>query len=236
MSKVRFIRKIGVVNILIVCSLVISWVLVGSGKTIDALNETIGNPIYKGDSTQKAVAITVNVVWGNEYIGPMLDIFAKEGIKATFFIGGKWAQNNESLLMDIVNDGHEIGNHGYGHEHMSKLSYERNSEEIKRSADIIYGICGINPTLFAPPYGEFNNTTLKAANDLGCKTIMWSVDTIDWRGDGVDKIISRIKKNCHDGAIILMHPTADTVKALPEIISFVKSSGRSFVTVSEILN
>lgn len=236
MGKVWFIRKSNVLTVLIVAALVLSWVLIGSGKTMDAVNTMSGNPIYKGDGESPEVAITVNVVWGNEFIKPMLEMFEKENVKATFFIGGKWAENNEILLMDIVNGGHEIGNHGYGHEHMSKLSYERNLEEIKRSAEAIFNKCGINPTLFAPPYGEFNNTTLKAAEELGCTTIMWSVDTIDWRGDGVDKIISRIQKKCHDGAIILMHPTEDTVKALPEIISFVKSSGRSFVTVGELLN
>lgn len=165
----------------------------------------------------------------------MLEILAKENIKATFFIGGQWAENSPELLMKIVEGGHEIGNHGYSHEHMSKLSYEQNVEQIKKSADAIYNNCGIAPTYFAPPYGEFNDTTLKAASDLGCTTIMWSVDTIDWRGDGVSAIIGRIKKNCHDGAIILAHPTADTIEALPEIISFVKESQRSFVTVGELL-
>ncbi len=229
------IKKIGTINILIVMLLAISWVLIGINHTMDAINVISGNPIYKGNADKKEVSLTINVVWGDEFIEPILKILADENIKATFFIGGKWAENTPDLLAKIVNDGHEIGNHGYSHEHMSKLSYEKNVEQIKKSADAIYKTCGIAPTYFAPPYGEFNDTTLKAANALGCTTIMWSVDTIDWRGDGVNAIIGRIKKNCHDGAIILAHPTADTVKALPEIISFVKSSGRNFVTVGELL-
>ena len=229
------LKKIGVINVLIVLLLAIAWVLIGINDTMDVINAISGNPIYKGSADKREVALTINVVWGDEYIEPMLDILAKENVKATFFIGGKWAEDSTELLMKIVNAGHEIGNHGYSHEHMSKLSYEKNVEQIKKSADAIFNKCGIAPILFAPPYGEFNDTTLKAASDLGCTTIMWSVDTIDWRGDGVNAIIGRIKKNCHDGAIILAHPTADTIKALPEIISFVKESGRSFTTVGELL-
>lgn len=229
------LKKIGAINIVLVLLLGIVWVLIGSDNAIDAINSLSGNPIYKGSGNKKEVSLTINVVWGDEFIEPILNILKENDVKATFFIGGKWSEGSKDLLNKIVADGHEIGSHSYNHEHMSKLSYEENLEAIRRSASAIYSASGVAPVFFAPPYGEFSDATLSAANALGLVTIMWSVDTIDWRGDGVSAIVKRTKTKIHDGAIILAHPTADTVKALPEIIKTVKSSGRSFVTVGELL-
>ncbi len=228
------LRKIGAVNLIIVMLLAVAWVLIGINGTLDAINVMSNNPIYKGKADKKEVSLTINVVWGEEYIGPILEILKKEKVRATFFIGGSWAENNAELLEMIIADGHEIGSHGYGHEHMSELDYQGNLNEIKKAAEAIFSASGRAPVLFAPPYGEFSDATLKAAAELGCTTVMWSVDTIDWRGDGTEAIIKRIKKNVHDGAIILAHPTENTVSALPEIIKIVRESGREFVTVSEL--
>ena len=101
------IKKIGTINILIVMLLAISWVLIGINHTMDAINVISGNPIYKGNADKKEVSLTINVVWWDEFIEPILKILADENIKATFFIGGKWAENTPDLLAKIVNDGHE---------------------------------------------------------------------------------------------------------------------------------
>ena len=64
---------------------------------------------------------------------------------------------------------------------------------------------------------------------------MWSIDTIDWRGDGVDAIVNRALKNPHNGAFILIHPTEDTIEALPIIIKGLKEKKYEIGTVSEVL-
>ena len=231
----NFLKKSGLTNFFIVGLLVFAWIMLGIDDTARVINDAKGNPIYKGSDDKNAVSIAMNVVWGDEYLDAILNILKENDVKITFFVGGKWAQNSSDMLKRMVAEGHEIGSHSYDHEHFEQLSYAQSVEKIKKAADVIYSICGTAPMLFAPPYGEFNDTTLRAARDLGCKTIMWSLDTIDWRGDGVTAILNRVKKNCHNGAIILTHPTADTVTALPEIIATVKQSGREFVTVGEMI-
>ena len=192
-------------------------------------------PVYSGSEDHNTVALTINVVWGEEYLDSILQTLKENNVRATFFIGGQWAENNELLLNKIVEDGHEIGSHAYSHEHMSQLSYEENIMQIQQAARVIYDACKVTPVLFAPPYGEFNDTVLKAADDLGCTTVMWSVDTIDWKGNGADAVVSRIEKKCHNGAIILAHPTQDTADALQEVINIVRESGREFVTAGELI-
>ncbi len=228
--------KRGVIsNILIVAVLTILFLSLGLNNSISVFSRKDYKAIYHGDPNKEMVAFECNVVWGTEYVPQMLDIFAEKDVKITFFIGGEWAKDNPELLKKIAEEGHEIGNHGYGHKHHSRLNLDQNRKEILDTENVIKSIIDYKTDLFAPPYGEYNDTTLKAAQSLGYKTIMWSIDTIDWRRDGVDKILNRVFKNPHNGAMILMHPTKDTVTALPQMIDRLRELGYEIVPVSEVL-
>ncbi len=191
---------------------------------------------YKGNVDNKTIAFTCNVDWGNEYIPLMLEIFKENNIKITFFVTGKWADQNEELLKKISEHGHEIGNHGFLHRDYSILSYENNKQEIGKAHNIISNIINTSPIFFAPPSGAYNDATIKAAKDLNYKVIMWSIDTIDWRKDSTsDKIINRVVSKTHNSAIVLMHPKEETIKALPAIIESLHNQGYSIGRVSDII-
>jgi len=193
-------------------------------------------PIYEGRKDKKVMAFTCNVAWGNEYIPPLLEVFNKKNVKATFFIEGKWAEKFPELLKLIYENGHEIGNHGYSHAHHAELSYEQNLNEIKKAEQVIENIIGVKTTLFAPPYGEFSEQTVKAANSLNYRLIMWTIDTIDWKKPGIDYIVNKVLENAGNGKIVLMHPTEDTVKAMPTIIDNLYREGFKLTPVSELLS
>ena len=89
-------------------------------------------------------------------------------------------------------------------------------------------------TLFAPPSGAFSVTTLKVAEKLGYRSIMWSKDTIDWRDNDVNLIVKRATA-VDSGDFILMHPKAHTLKALPTILQFYFEKGISTNTVDELI-
>ncbi|MBM7854448.1 putative sporulation protein (polysaccharide deacetylase family) [Desulfohalotomaculum tongense] len=192
-------------------------------------------PIYQGNEDKKEIALTVNVYWGEEYLPQMLKIMEENNVKATFFIGGQWAEKFPRLLKKISTSGHEIGSHGYSHPHPDYLSKSGNIREITRSERVISKITGKKPTLFAPPYGERGKSVLAAVEELGYQCILWSVDTIDWQRPAPETIVNRVTQKAHNGAIVLMHPTAPTVRALPEIITALKNDGYEFVTVSELI-
>jgi len=225
-------RKI-VVNAVIVLMLgIISTVafLGGGTKEVSAKKQ---NLYYYGDKDGKGISLMVNVYWGNEYLENMLDIMKTKGIKATFFVGGMWAIDNEELVKRIIKDGHEIGNHGYKHKSQDKLNEDEAKQEIMTTHDIISKMTGVEMNLFAPPSGAYNDQTLTLTETIGYKTIMWTKDTIDWRDHNDDLIYSRATKNVNGGDLILMHPTEDTVKALAKIIDTISGKGLKFVTVSE---
>jgi probable sporulation protein (polysaccharide deacetylase family) len=192
-------------------------------------------PIYKGQDDEKKIAFACNVVWGEDYLPQMLKLFKDNNIKITFFIGGQWAEKNEELLKTIHNDKHELGNHGYKHLYHSKLTPEANKQEILKTEEIVKRITECKTKLFAPPYGDLNDTVVASAEALGYKVIMWSIDTIDWNTKDYNKILQRLEKKHHNGAIVLMHPTKVTIEALPQMIESLKGHGYEITTVSDVL-
>ena len=218
---------------IVISIIVLSLIYITNGTNIiTASNLDNGKAIYRGNTENKNVSIMINVYWGTEYLQPMIDILKEKGVNATFFVGGIWAVKNENLLKKIKELGFEIGNHGYNHKDHDKLTYEHNKQEITATHEIVRRITGVEMNLFAPPSGAYNQTTLDVASSLGYKTIMWTLDTIDWRDKNTDLIYSRATKKLANGALVLMHPTANTLEALPKIIDFYLDNNYSVVSVS----
>ena len=191
---------------------------------------------YKGSKEVDTIAFTCNIDWGNEHIPDMLDIFKEEDIKITFFPTGVWAEKNDKLLKLIDGEKHEIGSHGYSHEDYENLNFEENKEQILKADEAIKEVIGVSPKYFAPPSGSFNEDTIKAAKDTNYDIIMWSIDTIDWREDSTkEKIIERVVDKADNSGIVLMHPTENTVAALPEIIKQLKEKGYEIGRISDIM-
>lgn len=193
------------------------------------------DPIYQGNTGKKVVAITVNVDWGSEFIPAMLEQFKKNNAKVTFFVTGVWAEKNPELLKQMYKEGHSIQNHGYKHIHFNSLSAGETSNEIKKAEDIIYGIIGKKPSYFAPPSGEFNQEVARGVGEIGYKLVMWSADTIDWQRPSPYIIVNRVMSKVHNDAIILMHPTEPTVKALPDLLKQLTDEEYKMVTIDKIL-
>lgn len=230
--KERFICKF-VANFCIV--LVVLVIALASGLSYTAVSVSAkSGAIYKG-SNDNRVSLMVNVYWGNEFIEQMLDIFATNGVKTTFFVGGSWVRDNEQLLKKIVENGHELGNHGFYHKNHDKISEERNRQEISATHELVKSVCGVEMNLFAPPSGAFNNKTLDIAEKLGYTTIMWSKDTIDWRDQDESVIFRRATKNIRGGDLVLMHPTKATCAVLDKIIKEISNHGLTVSTVSEVI-
>ncbi len=191
--------------------------------------------VYNGNRDYKNVSLMFNVYENTAVVLDIIDVLDEYGAKATFFVGGCWADDNEDALKQIVGHGHELGNHGYFHKEHKNLDYTANRQEIYLTGVVTKALCGVTPTLFAPPSGSFSQSTLDACKDLGYTCIMWSKDTIDWRDKVEEKVFKRATNNLENGDLVLMHPKEHTLKALPRILDFYKSAGFSAVTVSECI-
>lgn len=189
--------------------------------------------LYYSAENGSGVSLMFNVYENTEVVKNILNVLDEYGAKATFFIGGSWADDNIDVVREIYNRGQEIASHGYFHKDQAKLSYEGNLEEIRPSVKLLNMICGTEIKLFAPPSGSFSDDTLKACLNLNLNVIMWSRDTIDWRDKDVTLIYNRATNSLKRGEFVLMHPTECTLKALPKILSYIGESGLKAVTVSQ---
>jgi len=235
-------RRFGLVFLALAVTLVLT---VGFNKFFGSASVIAQGPVSQVETEQRVMALTINVDWGEENIPAMLNLLKKENVKVTFFVSGRWAKKNPELLKQIHAEGHLIENHAYSHLHPDRASLDENKREILRTEQVIEGLTGTRTGFYAPPYGEKGTSGLRAASELGYTTILWTLDTIDWREDStVDLIVQRVVspsvktgvKPEKRGAIVLMHPKANTVKALPQIISRIKQEGFKFVTVAELMD
>ena len=193
-------------------------------------------PIYRANPEKKQMALIINVAWGTEYIQDILSILDQNEVKATFFLDGSWTSKNPDVAKEILSRGHELGNHAYTHPDMAKLGAGRTLQEIARTNLAIQKATGITPKLFAPPSGSYTDLTVRTAQRQGMRTILWTLDTIDWKKPPASTIVNRILPRAENGAMVLMHPTEPTCAALRTLIPELKKKGYGLVTVSDLIS
>lgn len=169
-----------------------------TGNRMDAMEMSSGVgrlvPIYEVEMQKKRVALTMNCAWNDDDINQILETLDKCNIKITFFMVGDWIDRFPESAKKIAEKGHEIANHSNTHPHVNKLSYEENALEIKTCEEKIKKITGKENKLYRCPYGEYNDTVIKAAEDNGFQVIQWSIDTLDYEGLDESQMIDRINK------------------------------------------
>ncbi len=190
-------------------------------------------PYTHGNRKSDKISLMFNVYEGAEIVEGILSVLEKYGARATFFVGGCFIDDHAELLEKIARGGNEIANHGYFHRDHSSLGEEGNYDEIVNTHKVIKALSGKDMNLFAPPSGAYGQQTLKAAQNAGYSVILWSKDTIDWRDNNVKTIVRRATDGARGGDLVLMHPKAHTLQALPEILDYYKNAGLVPVTVSE---
>lgn len=130
----------------------------------------------------------------------------------------------------------KYGSHSDTHPHVNNLSYEKNIEEIEKSNDKIENIIGKRTNLYRAPYGEYNNTVIKAATDKGYYTIQWRLDTLDYTGLTGDEMWNRLNSKLSSGDIILTHNgTKHTADSLDMLLKNIKQKGYEVVPISNLI-
>lgn len=200
------------------------------------LDDLEPQPIYRGNSEKPMVSFIINVAWGNEYIPAMLQTLKDEKVKATFSFDGSWVKKNPDLAEMIYKEGHEIGNHAYSHPDLQKKSEAQTLEELKKTNDVIRETLGVTPKWFGPPSGSFNETTVKVADQLDMKTILWTVDTVDWKKPETSEMVNRVVSKVENGSVVLMHPTKPVAEGMKAMISEIRAKGYTLGTISELMS
>ena len=234
-KKIFGARRLNFFTNLALAFLIFSVGFVCLFPTKDTVVSASGDSIVRKGNSENGISLMFNVYQGTEEVYSILKTLDEFNAKATFFVGGSWADDNDKALIAILKGGHELGNHGYFHKDHSRLNKRQNQEEIATCNQYVEVVTGVKMRLFAPPSGAYSDETLAVADTLNMKTVLWSRDTIDWRDQNPDLIYTRATKNVGGGELILMHPTKATAKVLYAVLQFYKTNGFSAVTVSENL-
>lgn len=168
----------------------------------------------------------------------ILDTLRGAGVRCTIFLTGDFVAAYPETVVQMVRDGHEIGNHGNTHADMPSLSSEEMVTELEDFDTKVIALTGKSTRpWFRPPSGSYNDRVVEVAAQRGYYTIYWTADSADWKND-VDAatVRQRLIRFATPGSILVAHLTSpQTAEVLPDVLDVLKGRGVEFATISELL-
>jgi peptidoglycan/xylan/chitin deacetylase (PgdA/CDA1 family) len=200
-------------------------------------------PFCRGLKSNREIALSFDACptgGKNQFSRTIFNTLVKTGTPATIFLSGYWVKEDSSATRLLASDSLiELANHSYSHPHLTHLTAAKIKEELKRTQDIISNLTGRRPFLFRAPYGEYNDTLINIARQLGLVTVQFDVESGDPdTAFSADRLITWVTKEARNGSVIIMHINNrgwHTAEALPSIIADLRTKGFRFVTVSDLL-
>ena len=194
--------------------------------------------ISQAGPENKEVALTFDD-GPSSYTGAILDTLKKYHASATFFTLGNQVGSFPLAMQRAVAEGHVVGNHTWDHQDLTRLGPKDIRDEMSAQIDGVTGKKLPAPKLFRPPYGAVNDQIVAEARRQGMLTVLWSVDTNDYKLPAPDAMTAQVLADVQPGAIVLMHDgggdRTTTSAALPMIIKGLRKAGYKMVTVPQLL-
>ncbi len=205
----------------------------------------VAQVITSGPRSCPGVALTFDLCPVKKQPGydhALVDYLTEHQIPATFFLSGKWMTKHDEQVEHLLGVGFfEIGTHGEVHAHLPMHDAEEQREEIVGPVRQLREHYAHEPTLFRPPYGEYNGVTVDVVKALGLRFIQWSIESGDPDPSlSTEQILARVSKRVRPGSIIVFHAngkgkqTRQVIERLT--IEVLPHKGLAPMTVSELLN
>ena len=221
--------------LLIVAAIVYTQVALSDSRPVSNQSESM--PVCRVATDEKMVAVTVDTAFGDvDYTADILGVLKTESARATFFVMGLWAQENDAALDAILTGGHEIASHSMNHTRYPDLSSDEILKDAAAAADLIFSKTGYDTRLLRMPYGAFDTDSILAMESDGYIPLKWSLDSKDWKGYDADKIAEGVLGEVQSGDIIMFQNNMpETPQAMETVILGLRERGYKIVTVSELL-
>ena len=203
--------------------------------------------IYHVNTEEKIVALTFDDGPSPIWTPQILDELKEAGIKATFFMVGKHAEQYPEVARRVAREGHEIENHGYDHKVMVYYKIDELKKEINETEKVIKDITGQTTRYFRPPKAWLTNAEKQKIKEMGYNIVLWSLNSKDWVTFHDKQVTSYLLRHIRPGDIILFHDSGgvfsteggnrtQTVKTILRLVRKLKEKGYRFVTISELLS
>lgn len=180
---------------------------------------------YNGNATGQRVYLTFDDGPDPEWTPRILDVLAKAGARATFFLVGQAAARQPVLVRRLIAEGHEVGNHTWSHRHPWMLPAHAARREVRDGAAALAGVLGRAPRYFRPPHGRLRRCMIEEARATEQAVVLWNRSAVDWGPwASVERIAARLA-GVKVGDIVLMHDGRarlnrpwETAAVLPEFL------------------
>ena len=202
-----------------------------------------GRTFAGGMRGSKQIALTYDDGPNAPHTMKLLDVLAKHGVRATFFMIGHYVQQRPDIARAVAQAGHVVGNHTFTHPLLIFKSAEQTRTELVKCRSALQDAIGEHSNLFRPPFGGRRPATLRVARSLGLETVMWNVTGYDWNAPPAAVIEKKVARQMRGGDVILLHDgghramgadRAQTVIATDSLIHQYKDQGYEFVTTEEM--
>jgi peptidoglycan/xylan/chitin deacetylase (PgdA/CDA1 family) len=192
---------------------------------------------------EKRVAITFDDGPHPVHTGEILEMCARKGIRATFFVVGRRVRRFPEIAARIAAEGHDLGNHTNHHFPLSILPPSMIRRELAVTHELVLRATGKGPVFFRPPMGWFNDIVVNEAVRMGYRPVIGSIHPHDSRKPGVKTIVEHVLRRIAPGAIIILHDggwvvgadRSQTVGAVDRLTDNLLADGYRFETLGELV-
>ncbi len=197
---------------------------------------------YIGNVGEKVLYLTFDAGYENGCTAKILDTLKEKQVPAAFFLVGNYIRQSPDLVRRMVAEGHTVGNHTMHHYDMSRLSDKAAFSKELTDLEALYKetVGQELPKFYRPPQGIYSEENLKMAQELGYKTLFWSLAYVDWNNDAQptrEAAFAKLLPRTHNGAVVLLHSTSKTnAEILEELIDKWKEAGYRFGTLEELFS
>lgn len=197
---------------------------------------------YLGDTDQPVLYLTFDAGYENGCTAKILDVLKAHNVPAAFFLVGSYIERNPELVKRMADEGHIVGNHTAHHYDMSKIGDKATfAQELKEVEDLYLDVTGTElPKYYRPPQGIYSQENLAMAQELGYKTVFWSLAYVDWNNDSQptrEEAFAKLIPRIHNGAVVLLHSTSQTNgEILDELLTKWEEMGYHFASIEELFS
>jgi peptidoglycan/xylan/chitin deacetylase (PgdA/CDA1 family) len=207
-------------------------------------SQLYGRTYVGGKCGLRQLALTYDDGPNDPHTLRLLEVLARHGVRATFFLIGRFVAKKPEIAREIARAAHVIANHTFNHPNLIFCSAARVSSELEQCRNMLNDTVGEHSNLWRPPFGARLPHVLGVGRKLGLEPVMWTVSSNDWKIRSADVIEQRVAQRIRGGDVILMHDgahvrmganRAHTVEATDRLIRCFKDKGYEFVTLPEMM-
>ena len=195
---------------------------------------------FLGNTQENMIYLTFDCGYESGQTEQILDVLKAHNVPAAFFVVGNYITDSPELVRRMAEEGHIVGNHTWSHPNMSEITDKTAfAQQLQKVRDAYQECTGEEmPMYYRPPQGVYSEANLALAQELGYKTVFWSLAYVDWIADqqpSEEEALNKLTSRIHPGAVVLLHNTSATnAKILDRLLTQWEEQGYQFGSLDDL--